>query len=123
MIEAVPDCLVRDYNSLIAGLVLPDPDDRHVLAAAIHCRADTILTSNVRHFPADLLVEYDIAATNPDEFLMDLLELSPAIVLRVLDEQAEALNAPPMSVDQVLGRLAESGVPRLVVEVRRLRSA
>ena len=38
MNSGVPDCLVTGFESLEAGLTsLPDPDDRHVLAAAIHC--------------------------------------------------------------------------------------
>jgi hypothetical protein len=42
----VEDCLVTGYEGLISGLTLPDPDDRHVLAAAIHARAILILTFN-----------------------------------------------------------------------------
>ena len=38
MNQAIPDCLVTDYKSIIEGLKLPDPDDRHALAAAIHAR-------------------------------------------------------------------------------------
>ena len=34
MEEAIADCLVSGYKYLIDGLKLPDPDDRHVLAAA-----------------------------------------------------------------------------------------
>lgn len=60
MNEAVPDSLVTGYESLIAGLDLPDVDDRHVLAAAIHCNADAIITFNLRDFPAEKLAQYDI---------------------------------------------------------------
>lgn len=45
MINAVPDCLVEEYESIIEGLKLPDPDDRHVLAAAIKANAQMIVTS------------------------------------------------------------------------------
>jgi hypothetical protein len=41
MDAAVPDCLVDGYQHLEAGLDLPDPADRHVLAAAILCQAGT----------------------------------------------------------------------------------
>ena len=41
----VRDCLVEDYENLIETLNLPDKDDRHVLAAAIHTKADVILIS------------------------------------------------------------------------------
>ena len=51
MNEAVLDCLVDKYDDLIPGLSLPDPDDRHVLAAAIRSGADAIITFNVKDFP------------------------------------------------------------------------
>ena len=51
MTEAVPDCLVTGYESLIDGLALPDPDDRHVLAASIRSHAQAIVTMNLRDFP------------------------------------------------------------------------
>ena len=58
MNQAVPDCLVTAYESLIDGLHLPDPDDRHVLAAAIRCQAGVIVTYNLKHFPEDALAPY-----------------------------------------------------------------
>ena len=36
------DAKVSGYESLIETIKLPDPDDRHVLAAAIRCNADAI---------------------------------------------------------------------------------
>src|SRR6202050_1213100 len=54
------DALVTGYEDLIEGLQLPDPDDRHVLAAAIRGRADVIITANVRDFPADILTPFEI---------------------------------------------------------------
>jgi predicted nucleic acid-binding protein len=51
----VRDCLVGNYESLISSLSLPDPDDRHVLAAAIRARADVIVTFNLKDFPAEAL--------------------------------------------------------------------
>jgi hypothetical protein len=37
------DALIRDFEDLIPSLSLPDPDDRHVLAAAIRGRVDVIV--------------------------------------------------------------------------------
>lgn len=54
MCEAVPDCLVTGYEDLIEALTLPDPDDRHVLAAAIRCGAQVLVTNNQRDFPQDV---------------------------------------------------------------------
>lgn len=51
----IGDASVRGYGPLIASLTLPDPDDRHVLAAAILGKANVIATSNLKDFPAEAL--------------------------------------------------------------------
>lgn len=51
MNRAVPDCLVEDYLPLLPHLTLPDPNDRHVLAAAIWARASVIVTYNQKDSP------------------------------------------------------------------------
>src|SRR4051794_38652814 len=56
----VPDSLVTGYEPLIPTLILPDPDDRHVLAAAIHAKAELIVTFNLSDFPASVLSGYGI---------------------------------------------------------------
>jgi hypothetical protein len=63
---AIPGALVSGHEALIDGLVLPDPDDRHVLAAAIRCHASVILTFNERDFPADVLGSFGLEAQHPD---------------------------------------------------------
>lgn len=66
---AIPDGFVDRYEALIAGLALPDPDDRQVLAAAIHCGVSVIVTFNQRDFPTDVLVSYGVESQHPDEFV------------------------------------------------------
>lgn len=65
---AIDDCLIEGYEHLIPGLSLPDQDDRHVLAAAIHGNAQVILTFNQRHFPKKILALYRISAEHPRQF-------------------------------------------------------
>lgn len=62
MNKAVRDCLVSGYEPLIEGLKLPDPDDRHVLAAAIQAGAQVIVTRNLKDFPAAGLEPWNIEA-------------------------------------------------------------
>jgi predicted nucleic acid-binding protein len=59
---AVRDCLITGYEPLMEGLKLPDPDDRHVLAAAVKAGAHVIVTSNLKDFPAEYLAEWEIEA-------------------------------------------------------------
>lgn len=69
MNEAVRDCLVTGYEDLIESISLPDPDDRHVLGAAIRTPADVIVTYNLADFPAETLSRFDIEALHPDDVL------------------------------------------------------
>src|SRR5450432_400567 len=80
MTQAVPDCMVTNFEGLIDALVLPDVDDRHVLAAAIRAGAQAIVTFNLADFPADRLAPYNIEAKHPDDFVIDTLDISPGAV-------------------------------------------
>ena len=106
----VEDCLVTGYEGLIDGLTLPDPDDRHVLAAAIHAQATLILTFNLRDFPDDILAPYGIQAQHPDEFLCILLEGDPESVCAAAEEHRQALKSPPKTREQYLETLTETRI-------------
>ena len=77
MNEAVLDCLVENYQTLEAGLELPDENDRHVLAAAIRSGADAIVTTNLRDFPLIEASKYDVEVLHPDDFLHFQSPISP----------------------------------------------
>lgn len=80
MVAAVRDCLVVGYEALIETLELPDPDDRHVLAAAIRARAQVIVTDNTKDFPGDVLAPWDVEARTADQFVVDQIHLDQSIV-------------------------------------------
>lgn len=84
----VRDCLVTGYEPLIAGLTLPDPDDRHVLAAAIRASADVIVTFNLKDFPPAALAPFGIEAQHPDEFVIHLIDLNAGLVLNFVTGRA-----------------------------------
>lgn len=110
MDRAIPDGLVHGYQGLIAGLTLPDPDDRHVLAAAIRCGASVIVTFNQRDFPNELLASYGVESQHPDEFVDNLLDLDPAAVVAAAQRQRAQLKNPPADVDQYLDMLLRQGL-------------
>jgi predicted nucleic acid-binding protein len=120
MKRAVPDCMVSGFEELIDGLVLPDPDDRHVLAAAIRAGAQDIVTFNLADFPEERLRPYNVEAKHPDEFVLDAIDLSPGIVAKVVSEQAAALKNPPRTVPQLLDTLRDQGLVRSVAKLREL---
>ncbi len=119
MDEYAEDCLVTGYRDLIDGLQLPDPDDRHVLAAAIVGHADVIVTHNLKDFPAERLERYGIEAQHPDEFIRHLLDLSPVLVVDAVREQQATLSRPPVSIAELLALLERLGLAETVAELRR----
>ena len=122
MDKHVPDCLVEGYESIIDGLTLPDPDDRHVLAAAIKGQAESIITFNLKDFPERKLSLFDIQAVHPDEFLSDMFEMNPALCLKAAQQHRRSLKNPAMTVDEYLDCLQRQKLPRFVSKLRLLSS-
>ncbi|MDR3068967.1 MAG: PIN domain-containing protein [Cellulomonas sp.] len=75
--DAIRDVTVVGYEHLIDQLDLPDPGDRHVLAAAIHAEAQVIVTRNLRDFPSNRLRTWGVEAQHPDGFLTRLHQDRP----------------------------------------------
>ena len=115
---AVRDWKVTGHEPLIDSLKLPDPDDRHVLAAAIRAGAQVIVTANLRHFPPAELTRWDVEAQSPDEFVRDQISLDRATVYAAVQQIADSWRNPPGSVDDVLDRLERNGLPITVAELR-----
>jgi predicted nucleic acid-binding protein len=119
MTTAVRDSMVTGYEPLVEALKLPDPDDRHILAAAIRARAQLIVTFNLRDFPADELAAWDVEAKHPDDFLVDQFHLDAIKVHQAVQTVADAWSSPPGTVDDVLDRLEGSGLVQAAAVLRR----
>lgn len=117
MDRAVRDGLVTGYGPLIPALTLPDPGDRHVLAAAIVGHCDVIVTQNLKHFPAAVLVPLGIEARHPDEFLAAHLVSAPGAFCGAVRKVRARLRHPPFSVEDYLGTLARQGLVATVAEL------
>jgi len=118
MQQSFPDAEVRGYESLAESMTC-DLKDRHVLAAAVRGGAEVLVTFNASDFPAESTERYDIIVVDPDDFLLDQLDLYPGATLAALRAQAASYKSPSMSVEDLLGRLAASGVARFASEARR----
>jgi predicted nucleic acid-binding protein len=120
MDSAFDDASVIGWEAVTAGLDLPDPDDRHVLAAAIAGGGQAIVTFNLKDFPEAALSATGVEARHPDEFLLDQLDLRPSVALEVMQRQAADMAKPPSDLAGLLSRLERCGVPGFVEAVRRL---
>jgi predicted nucleic acid-binding protein len=117
MICAVRDCLVMGYEPLIDALELPDPDDRHVLAAAIRARAQVIVTNNLKDFPLDRLTQWDIEPKSADDFVLDQIDLDAKVVWSCVQQIADTWRNPPGTFGDVLRSLERCGLLRSVAEL------
>lgn len=117
----IRDCLVEGFESLEETIHLPDPDDRHVVAAAIKGRADVIVTFNLTDFPSSILESWEIEAQHPDEFLGNLIDLAPEQVVQAVRVCRLRLKKPPRTVDEYLDVLARQGLPESTTMLRRIR--
>ncbi|NVI85959.1 PIN domain-containing protein [Actinomadura sp. BRA 177] len=110
MNAAVRDCLVEGHESLIEGLKLPDPDDRHVLAAAIKAGAQVIVTSNLRDFPTSDLQTWGVEARSPDDFVLDQIDLDDRVVWACVQQIVDSRVNPPETIEDVLDALERAGL-------------
>jgi predicted nucleic acid-binding protein len=119
--RAIPDCLVTSFEDLIEGLRLPDPEDRHVLAAAIRCQAGVIVTYNLKHFPEHALASYGIEAQHPDEFVSHLFDLDAGAVCAAVRDQRAGLKNPRLTIDELLNEFLARELTETVVHLKRMR--
>ncbi|MBL8060752.1 MAG: PIN domain-containing protein [Chthonomonas sp.] len=108
------EALVTGYEHL-TEFCKNDEKDRHVLAAAIHEKVETIVTMNLKHFQADALDPWGIIAVHPDKYLITLFEHDRGIVADKLHRLAQDRRK---SVEEILGRLAWT-VPRFSTHVSK----
>lgn len=120
MNTAIPDCLVENYQMFVAGLSLPDPDDRHVLAAAIVGHADAIVTFNLKDFPAASLSAYHIDAVHPDDFVSNQLELHAVKGLIAIKTLRARLRRPPQTPINFIDTIERSGLPMTALRLREV---
>ena len=102
----------RSTRISVARLSLPDPNDRHVLAAAIAGGAGLLMTLNRADFPARTLARHGLVLREPDGYLSELLSEGVDIrgVAAGVQARAERASGRPQPMRALLKR---AGLPRL----------
>ncbi len=97
MKDALPHAMVSAYLGHICAVTLPDPNDRHVVAAGIAGGASVILTWNLRDFPVRELKKHGLRRQTPDAFLVDLYDTAPDLTLASLANARRNLSKTRVS--------------------------
>ena len=109
---AVPDCLVTDYEHLIPGIELPDDDDIHIVAAAMHARANAIVTFNLKDFPPAVLKKFNLEPIHPDDFIQFQFDLNGVVILEAARTCRLRLTNPPIPADRYVEILRAQSLPK-----------
>lgn len=108
----VLDAKISGFEYLIDELKLPDPNDRHVLAAAIHSKSDAIVTFNLKDFPEEYLKIFDVELIHPDDFIVYQFDFDRSAVLKSFKAQRANLLKPKMDTREFIDCLYKQQLPQ-----------
>lgn len=120
MDKAFPDAKVYGYEKHITKLNLPDENDRHVLAAAIECKADVIVTYNLSDFPVERMLPHQISVLLPDQFVSLISDSNPVLLRNALEAMVKARKFPPVTLNTLVDMIAERGMKTSASKIRQL---
>lgn len=119
---AFPHALVASENVFLhAKFVLPDPNDIHVLEAALSASASIIVTDNLRHFPVKCLSPFAIKAMTADSFIGDIIERDPEKAISALKRMRMRFNKPTLDVSALVELANLQGLSRVASLMRKYR--
>ena len=120
MNKAFPDANIEGFEDLIPGIKIPDIDDRHVVACAIRCNADLIVTFNIKDFPKSALSKYDIEIQKPDELISNLIDINLDLSCKAFSKMVKRLKNPPKTKEDVLATLENYGLKESIKKIKQL---
>jgi predicted nucleic acid-binding protein len=120
MREAVPDWEVSKtaWEPLVSSYELPDPNDRHVLAAAVAGHADCIVTANLRDFPVGIVGAYGIEVVDPDRFIINQWDLDPVTAMTAFKHMRARRKRPQATAEDFAQALERGGLPATAQRIR-----
>jgi len=118
MREAIPDCLIVDYELFIPSLQLPDENDRHVLAAAIRGNADAIVSLNTKDFPVEVVSKFDIEIQTPDQFVLNQIMLHPPRALTAIKKMRARWERPSLTASDMIDLFEKRQLPQTAAHLR-----
>lgn len=108
-----PQAMVEARHETEARLYLPDPNDIHVLAAAIDGKAEALMTLNLKDFPTNTLSAEGILRRDPDGFLLEAFHDNEAALHDLVDAVLSKAGQHGIDVSNPRSLLKKARLPRL----------
>ncbi len=118
MEAAFEDAMVSDFDQLMSVCALPDPDDVHVLAAALKTQAATLVTDNLKDFPQPLLETLNIEVRSTDAFLADTIALDAGRAVAAIRRMRNRFEKPEITPERLLITMEAVGLTETVDMLR-----
>lgn len=109
-LEHFPDAMVEGYEPFIKAIELPDPNDRHILAAAIVGKCQGIVTANTKHFPEEVVAPHQMEIIHPDDFIVNIIDIDETKALTACRNHRAAMSRTTPTQDQYLERFRACGL-------------
>ncbi len=119
---AFDDACVVGWEPLDGAYGLPDPNDEHLVAAAVVGGAGVIVSDNVKDLPSKLLPD-GLEVKTAAEFAADAVSVEPAVARRALETISMRYMNPRRTVDDLLELLRDRYGMEQAVELIRAASS
>lgn len=110
MEEFFPGAAISGYEGFIDCIRLPDPEDRHVLAAATVGRCAGIVTANTKHFPDEIVAPLGMEIIHPDDFIVNIIDLHPSRAVTACKNHRANMSQSNPTPQQFLERYERAGL-------------
>lgn len=111
MEAAFEEADVGDVSPVLPSVPnLSDPDDRHVVAAALQARASLVVTDNLNDFPTEALRPLGLEARSCDDFLADTISLDEGLAVAATQRLRQRLKRPQLDGGGFLLRMEAVGL-------------
>jgi len=119
METAFEEAMVSDFEAFLPSCTgLPDPNDAHVVAAALKTQAFTIVTDNLKDFPPAFLSTLNLEARSTDGFLADTIALEPGRAVAAIRTMRKRLKKPEITAERLLISMEAEGLTQTVDVLR-----
>jgi predicted nucleic acid-binding protein len=120
MNRAMPHAKIAGHQRRIDSIAFADPDDAHVIAAAIEAGADFIITCDRAFLETGALSGYPFSALHPDALLSRIMERERVLFVEMIESARRSLRNTDPTLPEYVAMIEQTGLPLVAGRLREL---